>query len=129
MRTLATFHRVHMSGFTLIEVIVVLLIVGLMASVLSPAMQRVANSIQARSEFLEVKRKIQGLSTIAMQRGEAVDVIDLELKEGWIASGDVVYQPNGVCLGGDIRIAYKEVEFHRQELKPPFCRLGDANDE
>ena len=129
MRTLVTSPKFDSSGFTLIEVMVVLVIVGLMASVLSPAMQRVANSIQARSEFLEVKRKIQGLSTIAMQRGEAVDVIDLELKEGWIASGGIVYQPNGVCLGGDIRIAYKEVEFHRQELKPPFCRLGDVNDE
>ena len=129
MRTLATSPKFDSSGFTLIEVMVVLVIVGLMASVLSPAMQRVANSIQARSEFLEVKRKIQGLSTIAMQRGEAVDVVDLELKEGWIASGDVVYQPNGVCLGGDIRIAYKDVEFHRQELMPPFCRLGDADDE
>ena len=128
MRTLATSPKFDSSGFTLIEVMVVLVIVGLMASVLSPAMQRVANSIQARSEFLEVKRKIQGLSTIAMQRGEAVDVIDLELKEGWIASGDIVYQPNGVCLGGDIRITYKDVQFLRQQLKPPFCRL-DENDE
>ena len=115
----------HAYGFTLIEVMAVLLIVGLLASLLSPSMQRLADSFQARAEYLEVKRKIQGLSMIAMQRGEAADITDLELQEGWVASGDVVYQPNGVCLGGDLRIAYKEVEFYRQQLMPPFCRLND----
>ena len=117
------------SGFTLIEVMAVLLIVGLVASVLSPSMQRLADSFQARAEFLEIKGKIQSLSSVAVRRGEAVEVSDLELQEGWAASGDVVYQPNGVCLGGDLRISYKEIEFHRQELTPPFCRLGDADDE
>ena len=117
------------SGFTLIEVMAVLLIVGLVASVLSPSMQRLADSFQARAEFLEIKGKIQSLSSVAVRRGEAVEVSDLELQEGWAASGDVVYQPNGVCLGGDLRISYKEIEFHRQELMPPFCRLGDADDE
>jgi len=106
----------------------VLLIVGLVASILSPSMERLANSFQARAEFLDVKRKIQNISSIAVQRGEAVDISDIELQEGWAASGDIVYQPNGVCLGGDLRISYKEVEFHRQELTPPFCRLGDADD-
>ena len=128
MRTSATFHKTPMFGFTLIEVMVVLLIVGLMASVLSPSMARVANSIQAKAEFLEVKRKIQSLSSIAMQRGEVVYVTGLELQEGWLASGDVVYQPNGVCLGGNILISYKDVEFRRQKLTPPFCRLGDADE-
>ena len=117
------------SGFTLIEVMAVVLIVGLVASVLSPSMQRLADSFQARAEFLEIKGKIQSLSSVALRRGEAVEISDLELQEGWAASGDVVYQPNGVCLGGDLRISYKEIEFHRQELTPPFCRLGDADDE
>ena len=128
MRTLATSPKFDSSGFTLIEVMVVIVIVGLMDSVISPAMQRVANSIQARAEFLEVKRKIQGLSSIAMQRGEALYVSDIELQEGWLVSGDIVYQPNGVCLGGDIHITYKDVEVHRQQLMPPFCRLGDADE-
>ena len=128
MQMSATSHKVHISGFTLIEVIVVLLIVGLIASVLSPSMQRLANSIQAKAEFLEVKRKIQGISSVAMQRGEAVGVSDIELQEGWLASGDIVYQPNGVCLGGDIRITYKDVQFLRQQLKAPFCRLDESDE-
>ena len=129
MQMLAIFPKSHTFGFTLIEVMAVLVIIGLVASVLSPSMQRLANSFQAKAEFLEVKRKIQSLSTIAVRRGEAVDISDAELREGWAASGDVVYQPNGVCLGGDLRISYKEIEFYRQELAPPFCRLGDADDE
>ena len=128
MQTLAISPKHHQFGFTLMEVMAVLLIVGLVASVLSPSMQRLANSFQARAEFLDVKRKIQSLSSAAMTRGEAVDISDLELQEGWAASGDVVYQPNGVCLGGDLSISYKEVEFHRQVLRPPFCLLGDADD-
>ena len=129
MQMSAISRKPHTSGFTLIEVMVVLLIVGLLASILSPSMQRLANSFQARAEFLEVKRKIQSLSAIAMRSGEAADIMDLELQEGWRVSGDVVYQPNGVCLGGDLQIAYKEIEFRRQELAPPFCRLGGVDDE
>jgi len=121
-------HKFYRRGFTLIEVMVVILIVGLIASVLSPSMQRMANSIQARVEFLEVKREIQSLSSIAMQKGESVNLADLELLEGWAVAGDVAYQPNGVCLGGDLYISYEEVEVHRQDLVPPFCEIGNSYD-
>ena len=120
--------KFYRRGFTLIEVMVVILIVGLIASVLSPSMQRMANSIQARVEFLEVKREIQSLSSIAMQKGESADLSDLKLLEGWSAAGDVTYQPNGVCLGGNLYISYEEVEFFRQDLEPPFCKIGNSYD-
>ena len=122
-----TSHKFQTNGFTLIEVMVVIMIVGLIASMLFPSMERMANSIQAKVEFLDVKREIQGLSLIAVQRGEAVYLTELKLSEGWTATGDVTYQPNGVCLGGDIDIVYKEVEVHRQNLVAPFCEIGEAN--
>ena len=125
MQMLATFPKPRTYGFTLIEMMVVLLIVGLLVSVLSPSMQRMANTIQAKTEFLEVKRRLSGLSALAMERGEAIHIKELDLEEGWIIFGDVVYKPNGVCIGGDIRIAYKKMEIHRQQLTSPFCRLGD----
>ena len=107
------------AGFTLIEMLAVLTLVGLMASIAVPAMQRWFDSISTRSQLSEVSIQFQRLAARAallshtvvlnkdswrekMSDGDAA----LALPDGWSISSStpITFFHSGVCKGGNIEL-------------------------
>lgn len=103
------------AGFTLIEMVVVMTLIGLMAGIALPAMQRWFDSISARAQLSEVSIQFQQLASRAallsqtvvlnkaswrekMSDGEAA----LALPEGWsiTSATPVTFFHSGICDGG-----------------------------
>ena len=118
------------SGFTLLELLVVMVIMGLVASLTVPAFPRLYDAYVRRQLVDQVSRSIGSAALYSYSTGEPVELVPfieqrLELPENWqLRSQDpIVIDATGVCFGGDLYLISPEQvqEFH---LIPPFCRLG-----
>ena len=120
-------------GFTLLELLVVLSLLGLLAGLVVPNLVRTYKSVRYSHEKSEVLREISTLGYKAYREGrdirfegyplegEGYDVL-LSLPPGWIVRADrpILYRSNGVCLGGDLRIGAGDRWFG-VHLSPPLC--------
>jgi len=125
------------SGYSLVEVIVVLVLLSLVTSVVIPNISSTLDRFRFRSNQDEVLIQLSGLGYLAYQKQQAIvlypddDLGDvLELPEGWAIEleGPIRYQANGICLGGMITLVYEE-ETEGFLLTAPFCRpvrISDA---
>ena len=128
--------RRTLSGYSLVEVIVVLVLLSLVTSVVIPNLSSTLDRFQLRSNQDEVLVQLSGLGYLAYQKQQAI-VLDpdddlgdfLELPEGWTIELEdpIKYQANGICLGGTITLVYgqKAEEFL---LTAPFCRPERISD-
>jgi len=125
-----------LSGYSLVEVIVVLVLLSLVTSVVIPNLSSTLDRFQLRSNQDEVLVQLSGLGYLAYQKQQAIvlnpgdDLGDLlELPKGWTIEleGPIKYQANGVCLGGTITLVYEQMaeEFL---LTAPFCRPERISD-
>ncbi len=120
-------------GYTLLEILVVIAMIGLMAGIALPRLTSIHTSVQWASERDDVMRRIAGLGFSAFREGrdfelkrypsEASEKIPLELPLGWTAEADppIQYKANGVCLGGKLHLKYGErsIVVH---MRAPKCR-------
>jgi len=129
-------------GFTLLEILVVLAIVGMLASVALPQLQRMATSVELSNQRTNLKLAIEGLGYQAYASGKPIvlnaipsDSKDskqeppLQVSEGWrlSVSQPIRYAINGVCGGGRISIMDPEKNRETFLLKSPLCRLDPAD--
>ncbi len=124
-----------MRGYTILELLIVMLLLALMTGLAIPRLDRLLSSVRSAYELEEVLARIAGLGAQALQDGREYRLVDyptvssrddvapLELPEGWRleATKPVVYRSNGVCLGGKLRLFVDE-QVVELELKPPYCR-------
>ena len=134
-------------GFTLIELVVVLVLVGLVAVLALPNVQRLYEGFTRQAEQGRILNQIAGLGREAMLRGQAFAVYGsggesgeessggrvsgyasyaLELPEGWELNLDrpLLVRPNGVCLGATMTLVHRGATAARVELQAPYCRIG-----
>lgn len=129
-------------GFTLLEILVVLAIVGMLASVALPQLQRMATSVELSNQRTNLKLAIEGLGYQAYAGGKPLVLnaipsdskdgkqgLPLQVPEGWwlSVSQPIRYAINGVCGGGMISIIDPEKNRETFLLKPPLCRLDPAD--
>jgi len=115
-------------GFTLLELLVVLVLVGLIAGVVAPKFIGLGGRLGVKNQLLEVRQRVNGLPLIALRAGRSLRIdsagAPLILPDGWRVTSrtPVLYQGNGSCLGGDIEVWRGSQREVRVTLLPPLCQ-------
>jgi prepilin-type N-terminal cleavage/methylation domain-containing protein len=118
-------------GFTLLEMIVVLAILGLATALVAPSAIRGIDSWRRQSEVDSLLDQIRALPGEARGRGRAITLSDATLKDGTsplkVAAEWKVGVPtpwsvsaNGVCAGGEVTIG-NAIGQRTIVVAPPFC--------
>jgi len=124
------------SGYSLVEVIMVLVLLSLVTSAVIPSLSSTLDRFQLRSNQDEVLIQLSGLGYLAYQKQQAIvlhpedDLGDVfELPEGWdiVIDAPISYEANGFCLGGTITLLYQQ-QTEKFLLIAPFCRPERVSD-
>jgi len=131
-------------GYTLLEIVVVLLIFSLLAGLAMPRLTSMYDSVQTAYQRDDVLARLGSLGYLAFQQGRdfelvsypleestleasATDKSPLELPDGWQVRTErpIRFFANGVCSGGLVYLIYQGREFQVQ-LHPPFCKPQES---
>lgn len=129
----------HLLGFTLLEMLVVMAIVGLLAGFVAPGFAKLSertshsvarNGVLAGLDGLAYRVYLDGRPLELNAQTAALPLQDgmpaLALPEGW--SIDVttapVYNASGVCSGGEIGLIDPDGLREQLKLAPPACHLA-----
>lgn len=128
----------RLRGFTLLEILVVLLIAGLLASIALPGMRQMVAGIGLAGERKALMGQLEDLGYKAYAEGRPITLKDLpdpaaspgaraeiEVPQGWRLQVEkpILYAVNGACGGGKIAIIAPDKRSEQYLLKPPLCRL------
>lgn len=125
------------SGFTLIEIIVVMVIVGLLTSITLPRLVTLYNSVEISSQRSAIKDQIEGLGYLAYSAGKPIVLqssvesggqigdYPLQLPAGWHIDlpSPLHFSSRGFCTGGKLIINDPAGGKEAFQLAPPLCRL------
>ena len=129
-------------GFTLIELIVVLVLLGLIAGLVLPNMQGLFASATRNTERDRILDQFATLGAQAMRHGKDYVVLGtdasttppvfenfepypLTVPPDWQVKLDapILVRANGVCLGGYVTLLRPDMPPVEFDLAPPFCRV------
>jgi general secretion pathway protein G len=122
---------VRVRGFTLLEMIVVLAILGLATAMVAPAAIRGIDSWRRQSELDAVLDQVRALPGEARARGRAIEISDDSLKgktpplhvaDDWTLGVPTPWSvsANGVCAGGEVTIG-NDIGRRTITVSAPFC--------
>lgn len=124
-------------GYSLIELLVVLVIMGLVAGVVLPNMARLYESYKLSTDWSDIRDQVNSLGLLAYQEdkpyqltsGEpliGIAVFPLQLPDGWKyqTSVSIQYKSSGACLGGELLFFYNDDLYRVQQLKVPNCQVS-----
>ena len=136
------------AGFTLLEMLVVLVLAGALVALAFPNLQRLYGSVARNTERAHILDQLAALGRDAIAyrlayflpdpvrednglgaaSGAEFQPYPLELPEGWRLRVDapVHVRANGVCLGGAVTLLHRDVPPTRLTLEAPLCRVGSA---
>ena len=143
--TCRTERRSRRRGFTLLELLIVLALLGLATAVALPNLERLYAAATRTSERDRVLDQVAALGREAMLHGRAYVVFGnarapgadeaaryagyetyvVDVPEGWRLEFDrpLLVRANGVCLGAALTLSHPEEAAVRVELAPPYCRV------
>jgi len=115
-------------GFTMIELLIVLVILGLASALVMPKFPAVYERFKGKSEEEKLFQTISLLGLKAYTKQSEIVLSEqsyqelLDLPDSWTISipKPIVYRANGFCLGGEIKLSVNGVARHLT-LLPPYC--------
>ena len=119
----------HQKAFTLIEIMVVLVLLGLVSSIVLPKLNTIYDNFMFRIQRDAVLQKISSLGyraynsqqNIKLSNNSAVKWLELPETILFDTPADIIYQPNGFCSGGRLSLIYQGLKADYQ-LPPPYCQ-------
>jgi type II secretory pathway pseudopilin PulG len=119
----------RMAGYTLMELLVILALIGLLASVTLPRLHSGYQSAQRAFEREDVAAQLAALGYRAARERREISLEDapaqglLQLPEGWRLTPEapVIYRANGTCAGGTVSVRIEE-RYQTWKLEPPWCQ-------
>jgi len=120
-------------GFTLLELLVVLVIAGLMMALVAPNMQRASERHALASQRHALMMQVNGLGYRAYSTGTAIELSTenvgrvLSLPPGWQlrVNKPINYSLSGVCAGGEAQLIAPEGSMYELVLLPPLCKMAE----
>ena len=96
-------------GFTLLELLLVLVLVALISGLVAPRMLQWVEAARARAGIDKVRADLEAMPRHAFAGAKRINVTTngaLSLPDGWRLelSNPLVYEANGMTLGGRVRI-------------------------
>jgi general secretion pathway protein G len=122
------------AGFTLIEILVVLVILGFIAGLALPGLQRMMQSAQLASERSFILGELGNLGYRAYITGRPITLGEprqeggappFDLPEGWrlVFPKPISYRFNGLCSGGSVTLISPDDRQETLDLVAPRCRI------
>ena len=124
------------TGFTLLEILIVLALVAMVAALAAPRLQQTYDAVARSGERAEVARQLARLPVIARMQGQAIHATGggpdglepyLDLPGGWAVrpEGDLLVEATGVCHPARVQV---EVDGTTEtwSLSAPLCEVSDA---
>lgn len=139
-RSACSRHSDLASGFTLIEILVVAAILGAIAALVMPQVERMFSRFSVALNRDDIERQIAGLGARAYVEGRTLklqtwppatereiaeappEIVRVMLPAGWklTVPQPIVYRFDGSCLGGRVVLEADGVALGYR-LSPPFC--------
>jgi prepilin-type N-terminal cleavage/methylation domain-containing protein len=123
-------------GFTLLELLVVLVILGMAAALVAPPLARTVDRVREAGDRDDVQRALERLPLLARDRGVAIELdAGVEVPSpggpwpaGWrvVAVSPLRVEANGFCSGGAVQ-ASGPAGTRRWRLSAPGCAVEDAD--
>ncbi len=130
-------------GFTLIELMIVLALLGLLTALAVPNLQRLFASVSRSTERQHIVDQFEALGREALANGRAYVVFSeapdadtaagyadfeprpIDLPDAWRFRLDrpLLVRANGFCRGGELTLIHQGAPVLRATLAPPHCRV------